>query len=214
MKPTSATACFAIICLILALTSGKVNSQQSQGPIYKDRLLEALREGKLPQETLIREVKKSGVNFEMTQQDEDEFKKARALPELIQAIKENFRRAEPSQSKVETSQSSEVACKTQSEIILFSVSKETDAKQLVSIKRKLVELGYTKGNVKGPWPNKNPSDRPETSEIRYFYDEDERCAEQVGRDVEEAFSNVVVEPTKGVNPNSPPPKHTLQLYLK
>lgn len=199
------TACLLITCLFLAVSS-IAYSQEPTGPLVKDRLLEALREKKAPQETLIRQVKRYGVDFEMTSEDEEEFKQAHAIPELIKAIRENFKPTEQP--------TSDDVCKAQSMIMILQVSKETDAKEAVYVKRKLLELGYKKDNIKGPWPNKNPNDRPETSEIRFFYDDDEKCANQLSKSIEEAFPNMVVEPTKGQNSGAPPPKHTLQLYLK
>jgi uncharacterized membrane protein len=203
------TARFLTACLLLAVTSVAAysQSQEPKGPVVKDRLLEALRKKEPPQETLIREVKRYGVDFEMTSEDEEEFKQAHATPELIKAIRENFR-------PTEQPASDDAVCKAQSMIMILQVSKETDAKEVIYVKRKLLELGYKKDNVKGPWPNKNPNDRPETSEVRFFYDDDEKCANLVSKSIEEAFPNMVVEATKGQNPSAPPAKHTLQLYIK
>ena len=209
MKLTFRTTCVSVTCLLLVLTSAVVRGQENQTvqPAYKWRLLQALHQRSAPQEDLIEEVRQGGVNFEMTPQDEEEFKAAGASPELIKAIRENYRPAKQPQSD-------QTICREQSLIAILLVSKDTNRKQALLVKQKLLELGYKKKQVEGLWPNKNPKDDPETSQIRYFFDEDENCAEQVRKDIEQAFPNAAVETVKGENSGAPPPKHTLQIYWK
>jgi hypothetical protein len=85
----------AISLLISALAAflsyGSAAQTSVKKPITKKGLLEAIRLNGLSTEELVDRINQRGVNFQMTGQDEGEFRAAGARPELIVAVKSNYR---------------------------------------------------------------------------------------------------------------------------
>jgi hypothetical protein len=69
---------------------------QTKKPISKKGMLEALRANGLSTADLVERVRRRGVNFQLSDQDEAKFRAAGAEPELIEAIKANYRPEESS----------------------------------------------------------------------------------------------------------------------
>lgn len=84
--------CVSFFCGTTTITA----SMQVKKPISKTGLLGALRVGGLTTGELVHEVEKRGVDFEMTEAIADELRRAGAKPELITAVRANYRSATPS----------------------------------------------------------------------------------------------------------------------
>ncbi|HEU4389101.1 MAG TPA: hypothetical protein VFV34_14970 [Blastocatellia bacterium] len=80
------------MCLLVSVLLGASLSQTSaKKPISKNGLLEAIRLNGLSTQELVNRVNQRGVNFRLTAQDEAEFRAAGARPELIDAVRANYR---------------------------------------------------------------------------------------------------------------------------
>jgi hypothetical protein len=79
--------------LLTAFVAGAVASGgvQAKRPISKNGLLEAIRLNGLSTAELIERIQERGVNFQMTDDDARDFQQAGARPELIEAVKANYR---------------------------------------------------------------------------------------------------------------------------
>ncbi|MEW6737709.1 MAG: hypothetical protein AB1489_40890, partial [Acidobacteriota bacterium] len=84
-------ALLTLNCLIPPLTLQMQAGQPTKKPISKNGLLEAIRLNGLSTQELIDRVNQRGVSFQLTSQDEAEFRAAGARPELIEAIRTNYR---------------------------------------------------------------------------------------------------------------------------
>jgi len=87
------TAATLGIFLIMLVGSGSI---QAKKPISKQGLLEAVRLNGLSTQELVRQVQQRGVSFQLTPGDESELREAGARPELIEAVRTNYRAAAPS----------------------------------------------------------------------------------------------------------------------
>lgn len=85
-----ALGCALVAVAIVLLGSGRALSE-SKKPISKSGLLEAVRLNGLTTKELVQHVEQRGVSFRLTPQDEAEFRAAGARPELIEAIRGNYR---------------------------------------------------------------------------------------------------------------------------
>jgi len=81
------------VCLLSAFAAGVVAAGvlQAKKPISKNGLLEAIRLNGLSTAELIERIQERGVNFQMTDDDARDFQQAGARPELIEAVKANYR---------------------------------------------------------------------------------------------------------------------------
>ncbi len=91
-------------CLSLVLAS--LAAPQVKKPISKKGLLEAIRLNGLSTRELIQHIEQRGVNFQLTAEDEAEFRAAGARPEVIAAVRANYR---PAETKVNSSHTSDGA---------------------------------------------------------------------------------------------------------
>jgi hypothetical protein len=80
-------------CLLTAFAAGvvAVGALQTKKPISKNGLLEAIRLNGLSTADLIERIQERGVNFQITDDDIRDFQQAGARPELIEAVKANYR---------------------------------------------------------------------------------------------------------------------------
>lgn len=87
----------AILLITAAVPGGVTRAFDSKKPISKNGLMEAVKLNGLTTEELIERVEERGVNFQLSADDEREFSQAGARPELIDAIRKNYRpeRTEP-----------------------------------------------------------------------------------------------------------------------
>lgn len=82
----------ACLILTLVLTAICLPAQNAaHKPITRNGLVEALKLGGLSSEELVGFVQKRGVDFQLTPAVEEELRTAGAAPELIQAVKANYR---------------------------------------------------------------------------------------------------------------------------
>ena len=91
------------ISLLLLACLGPLSSQaQNKSPYSKERLLTAIRTnkqtGELSTKQLVGYIEQRGVDFEMTTPDEARFRNAGAPPEVIAAIRSNYRATLPPRS--------------------------------------------------------------------------------------------------------------------
>jgi hypothetical protein len=84
---------FVLIGYVVALLASLPAVTQSKKPISKNGLLEAVRLNGFSTEELIGEVKQRGVSFQLTPGDESEFLSSGARPELMEAVRSNYRPA-------------------------------------------------------------------------------------------------------------------------
>lgn len=89
-RGATALSCVLVMALVMIFGAGHALSQ-SKKPISKAGLLEAVRLNGLSTKELIEHVQQRGVSFQLTSQDEAEFRAAGARPELIEAIRANYR---------------------------------------------------------------------------------------------------------------------------
>src|SRR5215471_5317177 len=82
-----------IAFLLTAFAAGVVAGVglQTKKPISKNGLLEAIRLNGLSTAELIERIQERGVNFQMTDDDVRDLQRAGARPELIEAVKANYR---------------------------------------------------------------------------------------------------------------------------
>ncbi len=74
----TALSALSVICLLLAMSADSYH-QESDGPITKEALLRSLKKGLLHKDDLgflIGELQKRGVTFQLTNEDEQEFRDA------------------------------------------------------------------------------------------------------------------------------------------
>jgi hypothetical protein len=84
----------ASLGLLLAVSFGIARSQTpTKKPISKNGLLEAIRLNGLSTQELIDRINQRGVSFRLTSQDESEFRAVGARPELIEAVRTNYKEA-------------------------------------------------------------------------------------------------------------------------
>ena len=81
------------VCLLSSFAAGVVAAGvlQAKKPVSKNGLLEAIRLNGLSTAELIERIQERGVNFQMTDDDARDFQQAGARPELIEAVKANYR---------------------------------------------------------------------------------------------------------------------------
>lgn len=79
--------------LLLTLVSASPASMQARKPISKKGLLEAVQINGLTTKELVVRIQQRGVDFELTPDAEAEFARAGARPEIIAAIRDNYRPA-------------------------------------------------------------------------------------------------------------------------
>src|SRR5262249_46274716 len=79
----------AIFTLVTVVVAG--GALQVKKPISKKGLLEAIRLNGLSTSELIERIRERGVNFQMTDEDARDLQQAGARPELIEAVKVNYR---------------------------------------------------------------------------------------------------------------------------
>src|SRR5438552_3736793 len=90
---------YIVAYLLIAGLSLCAMQAASAKPITKRGLVDALKIGGLTTSELVRKIKERGVNFAVTPEVEDELRKAGAPPEVVQAVRDNFRRASGAPSK-------------------------------------------------------------------------------------------------------------------
>ena len=98
------TQSLLIACLLTAFAAVVVAGVglQTKKPISKNGLLEAIRLNGLSTAELIERIQERGVNFQMTDDDVRDLQQAGARPELIEAVKANYRPASSGSSRPDT----------------------------------------------------------------------------------------------------------------
>src|SRR5438105_4044044 len=88
-----------VVCLFLVVFALSGFQAPAAKPITKRGLLDALKIGGLTTSELVRKIKERGVNFAVTSDIEDELRKSGAPPEVVQAVRDNYRGAPSTPSK-------------------------------------------------------------------------------------------------------------------
>jgi len=91
-------------CLVVLLTTGSLLAQYKGNPVKKEKLLSVLRSKQLQTREIVGVVKSNGVDFQLTDAVESELTKAGARPEVLSAIRDNYR--QPARSNAVTSSKS------------------------------------------------------------------------------------------------------------
>ncbi len=81
--------------MALVLLADSSGFTQARKPITRKGLLEAVQINGLTTKELVLRIQQRGVDFELTPDAEDEFRRAGARPEIISAIRDNYRPAVP-----------------------------------------------------------------------------------------------------------------------
>jgi hypothetical protein len=87
-----------LVCIAtgaLLLTSVFTMAQSQKPPYDKERLLKVVKLNALTTQEIIDAVNTRGVDFRTTSDVESEFRQAGARPELVEALKKNYRNAQP-----------------------------------------------------------------------------------------------------------------------
>lgn len=71
----------------------------ASNPIKRDSLLEVLRRNLLSTRDLVKRIEQRGVAFQLTSEDEAQFRQAGARPEVLAAVRENYRGAVVAENK-------------------------------------------------------------------------------------------------------------------
>jgi len=87
------TATLFSLGALLALLSHSSGLAQTKRPITKKGLLEAVQINGLTTKELVVRIQQRGVDFELTSDDEADFRRAGARPEIISTARENYRPA-------------------------------------------------------------------------------------------------------------------------
>lgn len=86
--------CFFILLAIIAFALPAAFGQKYTGsPVTKERLIRAVRSKQFAVPILVKQIKLSGVDFELTPAVDGELRAARANPEIITAVRSNYRYA-------------------------------------------------------------------------------------------------------------------------
>src|SRR5215472_9535675 len=88
--PSNGARVLAVIVTVGSLVLSS-SALQAKKPISKKGLLEAIRLNGLSTSELIERIQERGVNFQMTDDDVRDLQQAGARPELIEAVKANYR---------------------------------------------------------------------------------------------------------------------------
>jgi hypothetical protein len=89
LRVIAATGAF----LLVALTTANVVRMQGKKPYDQGTLLKVVQLNALPTSEVVEKINERGVDFQMTSQIESEFRSAGARPEVIEAMRANYRTA-------------------------------------------------------------------------------------------------------------------------
>ena len=87
-------------CLVVLLATGSLLAQYKGSPVKKEKLLSVLRSKQLQTREIVGVIKSNGVDFQLTDAVESELTKAGARPEVLSAIRDNYR--QPARSNAVT----------------------------------------------------------------------------------------------------------------
>jgi len=80
-------------CILVALMTANIAQMQGKKPYDQGTLLRVVQLNALPTSEVVEKINERGVDFQMTSQIESEFRSAGARPEVIQAMRGNYRGA-------------------------------------------------------------------------------------------------------------------------
>jgi hypothetical protein len=83
--------CVAGVAVFVVLTTASVARMQSKKPYDEGTLLRVVQLNALPTSEVVDKINERGVDFKMTAQLESDFRSAGARPEVIQAMRSNYR---------------------------------------------------------------------------------------------------------------------------
>src|SRR6266404_2547575 len=91
----SFAAAAAILFALLAMMPTSVVEMQAKQPYDKDKLLRVVQLNALPTTEVVQAIQQRGVDFRMTSDVESQFRGAGARPEVVDAIRGNYRASSP-----------------------------------------------------------------------------------------------------------------------
>src|SRR2546422_555199 len=94
-----------VASILFAMITAGVAVMQAKQPYDKDKLLRVVQLNALPTTEVVQAIQQRGVDFQMSSEIETQFRGAGARPEVIDAIRSNYRAA-PSNPPRNTSPSS------------------------------------------------------------------------------------------------------------
>ncbi|MBI3653600.1 MAG: tetratricopeptide repeat protein [Acidobacteria bacterium] len=101
-RPASSRAAFPIVLttlLLALLMTGAAHMQSAKNPYDKERLLKVVRLNALSTQEIVQAIQQRGVDFQMTADIEAEFNQVGARPEMLEAMRQNFRGAKTASTK-------------------------------------------------------------------------------------------------------------------
>jgi hypothetical protein len=91
--PANRLAAGVAVSIMFALTAMGITAMQAKQPYDKDKLLRVVQLNALPTSEVVQAIQQRGVDFQMTSETESQFRGAGARPEVIDAIRSNYRAA-------------------------------------------------------------------------------------------------------------------------
>jgi len=99
----------AFVCLLMLTFAGNLFAQYTGNVVRKDKLINTLRSKQLQTREIVNTINARGVDFQLTPVIEKELMAAGARPEVISAVRDNYR--QPSRSTVASSKSTTTTTK-------------------------------------------------------------------------------------------------------
>lgn len=142
---------FFIAAVLVSLAVTVLHAQKYSGwPVTKDRLVKAVKSKQFAVPTLVRQISKNGVDFELTLSVEGELRSARAHEDIINAVRTNYRYAgagrgtatnRPAQTERDTAGEQYDQLYYQGLSTLTQVRTATSVAQAQSIVRSVIDTG-------------------------------------------------------------------------
>src|SRR5437867_10759417 len=82
-----------VASILFAMITAGVAVMQAKQPYDKDKLLRVVQLNALPTSEVVQAIQQRGVDFRMTSDTESQFRQAGARPEVVDAIRGNYRGA-------------------------------------------------------------------------------------------------------------------------
>lgn len=181
----------AIVCLVILTAYGDSFAQYRGSAVKKEKLISVLRSKQLQTREIVATIKNNGVDFQLTPTVQTELVGAGARPEVIEAVRSNYRAAVVSKPPVNATTSKTkfsgspltkdaivallengvADAQVRKNVQTRGVSFQTNSQTLAEIKKaggsvallNLVAASYVNTNTESPQPNKPAA--PTTAEV-------------------------------------------------
>lgn len=137
----------AAVAFVVALGFASILKAQTPPPFRKDTLLSAVQSKRFQTDALVEAVQKRGVDFETTDEVASEFRRAGAFPQLIDAMRANYRPStvavNNSNNRTNSNNSAGKPPLTQNEVITLLENGVPSAKVQQMVAQRGVDFGVT-----------------------------------------------------------------------